>query len=264
MSSSGWVSNSFEDVSDIEHLWMENKRKEIISSNTVTSKLKKVAFSENDYSNSNLRRERSTEKASYEIFESYLFDSEKNDKLPIPIRSKELPISLTHEVVDVVPKPFRAQYGIDYEIPDQTIGIPITNFAETPIMHEILPSNHQTRKNTETIHYPLISANIPAYSSIIERKLVKTTMKNESMEYTSSHNVSGNSHQHSFMKKENAEKNKVKFSNTVTVVQVSNILLNKISYTVKIDISIDLRERVDSHFSLILDFSSTIFSHIVM
>lgn len=198
--------------------------------NIAKNKVKQVIFSENKIPKNNLKQEKTYDQVSNEIVGSYHFDLENDGGLPISIRSIELPILSSHEVVDVVPKPFGEQYGMNYKIPDQTIGIPITNNQN---MQDVF-SFRSNKPLTEIIHYPLISGNIPPYSSVIEKKVVKTSRTNEFMrEQFHIKNMQRNFlnmpplnitepiHQHSNIKKDIGEKNKVKFSNTVTVVQVS-------------------------------------------
>lgn len=62
-----------------------------------------------------------------------------------------------HHVVDVVPKPSNNQPTLEWNLLDQTIGIPITDMPQI-------------------IHYPLISANIPASNQL--KAVDKNSLKN--------------------------------------------------------------------------------------
>lgn len=117
-----------------------------------------------------------------------------------------------HHVVDVVPK---SPLEWNVSIPDQTIGIPVSN---TTSIHPRNRLNHSADLTSIT-HHPLVSGHIPpAFTTVGKRMRIpsETIHVNSSNVYSSilsqqqAHNID----------KEHGEKNKVKFSNTVTVAVV--------------------------------------------
>lgn len=181
------------------------------------------------------------------------------------------PIPQHHHVVDIVPKPPTRPADL-WTVPDQTVGIPITN--PVPILHGyhdmppidpalnyprqtiLMPSHMQFAaelrpmlmqpkatllmgKQPKTmhtmhqpvIHHPLVSGHIPSF---VDNYLIKTQMPLDGPPLplppkprhpaASSILATSTTQQNAQSKRENGERNKVKFSDTVTVavVPVSN------------------------------------------
>lgn len=138
--------------------------------------------------------------------------------------SLQMPQSMQrhHHVVDIVPKP---QSTHEWTIPDQTIGIPI---ASPSNMHHGKSKSWSMHNFPTIIHHPLVSGHIPpSYHITTEHRkkmplplpldhapLHQTNIYSSILSSTPQHQQNSNS------KKENGEKNKVKFSNTVTVAVV--------------------------------------------
>lgn len=147
-----------------------------------------------------------------------------------------------HSVIDIVPKPGKSPTDID-----QTLGIPLTFDTVDNTGNAFYPSlgphyptiNNNTEVSNDyeyhqvptTVHqYPLISGTIP---STTQSKLNFSTLPAASMNKNSSGptgsiltNPSNSMANHSNAqagKKENGEKNKVKFSDTITVAVVPEI-----------------------------------------
>lgn len=212
------------------------------------------------------------------------YQQTKIEKIPrpsprVPFVTPQIlqPIPQHHHVVDVVPKPPR-QAAIDWNVPDQTIGIPITN--PTPILdfHSLqttndsmlhyprqtllLPSHMQIAptmpahqkmllrakslhdihiNSPPIIHHPLVSGNIPPSIHSTENYLIKKQIPLDGPPLPlppkpSRHNanvsssiLSSTTQQNSQSKRENGEKNKVKFSDTVTVAVVPVSLRQEIN-----------------------------------
>lgn len=168
--------------------------------------------SEKKYENMETRAIKSQSKA--ERHEKQSESSRKSSKSPQILR-----------VVDVVPKPKLPQTVLD-----QTIGIPVKNlshyrncsnsynFSQTlPDLQERLlfsdVLSNDTRNEPQVIHHPLVSGNIPATFKHVHESHKKM--------YTKSLPHEINAHQQSSStKRENGERNKVKFCNTVTVAVV--------------------------------------------
>lgn len=139
------------------------------------------------------------------------------------------PIPRHHHVVDIVPKP---QSTHEWIIPDQTIGIPIANPSN---MHHVKngPSKSWSMHNfpghlPTIIHHPLVSGHIPPTYHAEQRKKMPLPLPlpmehahlHQTNIYSSILSSTPQQQQTSNSKRENGEKNKVKFSNTVTVAVV--------------------------------------------
>lgn len=184
------------------------------------------------------------------------FSSSRDIQRTLPRLPIEVSQMSHHHVVDVVPKPAKTPFSSDYNVPDQTIGIPISDLIPyrdpqnviQPSVHRpsfkfgsnfanVQPHTTNVLHNIpHIIHHPLISGNIPPsfhpandnYS--IKKKITSETLvaspppkpPGTSRQYfnISSSILCATAQQTPFMKKENGEKNKVKFSNTVTVAVV--------------------------------------------
>lgn len=197
------------------------------------------------------------------------------EKVPRPL--PRLPIQSLQPHHDVTPKSMSRSQTLDWDVPDQTIGIPLTN--PTPILdlhHYSMPpmqdsayiNNYPFRPNVmhpthlqsahlyhpkplpliksksmfsiptnapPVIHHPLVSGNIPpSFHSPESYQLKKHTVPMNQASGApppppkpgNRQNVSGASilttstQQNMSPKKESGEKNKVKFSDTVTVAVV--------------------------------------------
>lgn len=210
-----------------------------------------------------------------ESVDSLKYQQTKIEKIPrplprVPFATPHIlqPIPQHHHVVDVVPKPPR-QPPIEWNIPDQTVGIPITNpmpildfhnLASTndsahhyPRQTVLMPSHMQIAaqqmslpshpmlirtksmnniplNSPPIIHHPLVSGNIPPSVHSTENYLIKKQIPLDgpplplppkpARQNASSSILSSTTQQSSHSKKENGEKNKVKFSDTVTVAMV--------------------------------------------
>lgn len=210
-----------------------------------------------------------------ESVDSLKYQQTKIEKIPrplprVPFATPQIlqPIPQHHRVVDVVPKPPR-QPPIEWNIPDQTIGIPITN--ATPILdfHNLTSTNDSTHhyprqtvlmpthmqiasqpislpshpmlirtksmnnislNSPPIIHHPLVSGHIPPSVHSTENYLIKKQIPLDGpplplppkppRQNASSSILSSTTQQNLHPKKENGEKNKVKFSDTVTVAMV--------------------------------------------
>lgn len=190
----------------------------------------------------------------------------------LKFESKAVEIELTsdvtrisrHRVVDVVPRPNLRQFSLDYKVPDQTIGIPITNILPSrDIQNTSYRSVHQQQSKPcnpsyltaqskpwgihnvsnnvpQVIHHPLISGNIPPFfHSMSENHMIKkinneglSPAKTNSRQIVNASMSNMNVPQNSLMKRENGEKNKVKFSNTVTIAVVPVIFEQIILFNV--------------------------------
>lgn len=162
-------------------------------------------------------------------------------RLPLSVSQIVQPI-LQHHVIDVVPKPSSKQFSFN-NMPDQTIGIPTTDSMSIHIQdnntqnqNNKLMSIHNIPENMPPIiHHPLVSGNIPpSFHSINENYLIKKKIPHETMLLQklpqkpvsrqglifSSSILTATIQQAPHQKKENNERNKVKFSNTVTVAVV--------------------------------------------
>lgn len=153
-------------------------------------------------------------------------------------------------VVDVVP-PRNAPILFDYHVPDQTIGIPVKSLNRLNYQNELQSSNHSnsfdffkslcnvqegpsvlkrnsndTKSELQIIHHPLISGNIPANFNFVHenKKKILNEATSKSTPHGSVNVTSVNrcvaSQQTSSTKREVGERNKVKFSNTVTIAVV--------------------------------------------
>lgn len=211
------------------------------------------------------------------------YQQTKIEKIPrplprVPFATPQIlqPVPQHHHVVDVVPKPSR-QAPIEWNVPDQTIGIPITNPTPildfhnlpshaNPIDHQsalnyprqtvLLPSHMQIAQppmsipihqkpmmllrakslhnipinSPQIIHHPLVSGNIPPSIHATEGYLIKKQIPLDGPPLplppkprtanVSSSILSSTIQPNSQPKRENGEKNKVKFSDTVTVAVV--------------------------------------------
>lgn len=185
-----------------------------------------------------------------------------------------------HKVIDIVPKPVKKPQPFDWDVPDQTLGIPIVNpspivgsqyFAQSsnyqfrptimmPSPHTQhmgppmfvgprpmplikskslynIPTNIPTPPQPpapQIIHHPLVSGHIPPSQSfhatesyLMKRKDLPTVMPTSSKFNANrfigvnTQSILSSPHQPSMSpKRENGEKNKVKFSDTVTVAVV--------------------------------------------
>lgn len=210
-----------------------------------------------------------------ESVDSLKYQQTKIEKIPrplprVPFATPQIlqPIPQHHHVVDIVPKPPR-QPPIEWNIPDQTVGIPITN--PTPILdfHNLASINDSTHhyarqtvlmpshmqiasqpmslpphpmlirtksmnniplNSPPIIHHPLVSGHIPPSIHSTENYLIKKQIPLDgpplplppkpARQNASSSILSSTTQQSSHPKKENGEKNKVKFSDTVTVAMV--------------------------------------------
>lgn len=156
------------------------------------------------------------------------------------IQSEPSQKSNISRVVDVVPKP---KFPIDY----QTIGIPIQNVSPIRSCQTILLNSDSSnffnyskalsvqeslsvsnkmsndmRSEPQIIHHPLISYNIKPINNVVSRTESSFTPKSISHDSVNVPiiNRSAASQQTSSTKRENGERNKVKFCNTVTVAVV--------------------------------------------
>ncbi|KAJ6646803.1 WD repeat-containing and planar cell polarity effector protein fritz [Pseudolycoriella hygida] len=191
----------------------------------------------------------------YDDIKRITFSANKSSKMP-----KNLPrnVAANHKsvVIDVVPKPTTSSMttNSDWKVPAQTVGIPLT-FSHnnnipyaSPFQHRPLPYllppgvplTHQRLMKAESMYnmtpplpppiihqHPLISGNIPSIASIMpdtyNPKKLPSTLGGKKMNATSSI-LSGQGQQSTMnVKKEMSEKNKVKFSDTVTVAVVPEI-----------------------------------------
>lgn len=138
-----------------------------------------------------------------------------------------------HHLIDIVPKP---QSTHDWNIPDQTIGIPIASPPNMQHHMKIAPSKPWNEHNFSghiptIIHHPLVSGHIPPTYHVPTEQRKKMPLPlplehaplhqtNIYSSILSSSSLSPQQQQTSNSRKENGEKNKVKFSNTVTVAVV--------------------------------------------
>lgn len=125
-------------------------------------------------------------------------------------------------VVNIVPKPKSHPFFFDYNIPDQSIGIPTKNlnfiynchsfqYAESSSFKvrtkngSSIPKKISVEKPSEKqiTHYPLFSGSIPSPGN----RTITFDHRRAPLQQTST-------------KRDNGERNKVKFSNTVTVAVV--------------------------------------------
>lgn len=194
---------------------------------------------------------------------------------PLPRASAQLAeqhaVPQHHEVIDVVPKPKPRAQTVEWNVPDQTLGIPLTS---PPSLHEVLPDisyDHQYQsalllpshaqmigppliyhppplnrsKSMHTIplpngipqiiHHPLVSGNIPPSFHSGESYLIRTQLPleqplggpppppkpaNRQNGSSCSSILSSSTQQSAASRRENGERNKVKFSDTVTVAVV--------------------------------------------
>lgn len=156
-----------------------------------------------------------------------------------------------HQVVDVVPNPSRI-HTLDYSVPDQTIGIPISDsrtYSDAqntiqPLPDRLFPQFGPAISNRpQMIHHPLICGNIPSTTySMSDNHLTKDISKRTLLDFPksvsrrhmkiSSSILSATMENTSVTRKEYGEKNKVKFSNmvTVAVVPVSSLSLTCCQY----------------------------------
>lgn len=124
-----------------------------------------------------------------------------------------------HLVVNVIPTPQLSPH--EWNVPDQTIGIPIIKHKNSK---PTLPSE-QCWSKQQIIHHPLVSGYIPSSSSSY---LHENHMASPTPYYSSQHSqnvyssilIPSTTSIQPSSKKENGEKHKVKFSNTVTVAVV--------------------------------------------
>lgn len=161
-------------------------------------------------------------------------------------------------VVDVVPKPKFPPHTFDHHVLDQTIGIPLKNVSHirscsntllnsnihsnSYIFPKTLPNavherffisdklTNDTRYEPQIIHHPLISGNIPfnniheTHKKILNQEskalLPTKSFSHESGNVVLATNRNVSSQQTTSTKRENGERNKVKFCNTVTVAMV--------------------------------------------
>lgn len=184
------------------------------------------------------------------------------------------PLPQHHKVIDVVPKPLNRQQPFDWDVPDQTLGIPLMNPVPVLDLQYMAPTNdmaysHQYRPTVllpshmqpstssmihhqkavpllksksmynipvngpPIIHHPLVSGNIPATFhspenyTIKKQPLVGSLGPPVPLKPSNRHNganvssiLSSTLQQNASPKKETGEKNKVKFSETVTVAVV--------------------------------------------
>lgn len=205
-------------------------------------------------------------------------------RIPLVTPQSLQPIPQHHQVIDVVPKPLNRQQQqhqqpqLDWDIPDQTLGIPLINPIPILDLQYISPSNDSMHNNyqyhptvllpshmqpsssstlyhskpvmpliksksmynipTNTphiIHHPLVSGNIPPkYHSpdnyvTLKKHLTKgcppplpipPKPKHRYNGANASSILSTTTQQNISPKRETGEKNKVKFSDTVTVAVV--------------------------------------------
>lgn len=177
----------------------------------------------------------------------------KSTKMP-----KSLPrnVAANHKsvVIDVVPKPITSNLAnnSDWKVPSQTVGIPLTfshnnnmpyasPFQHRPMPYMLqpsVPSTHHRLIKSESMYnmttpivppkihqHPLISGNIPSIASIMpdayNPKKLSSNLGGKKVNATSSI-LSGQGQQSAMnAKKDMSEKNKVKFSDTVTVAEIS-------------------------------------------
>lgn len=170
--------------------------------------------------------------------------SNRTVQMALPRLAFGVPEISHHQVVDVVPKSSKIQILFDYSIPDQTIGIPITDSRSYRSLQSREQSstdrsmfkfgsecsNLQNTISPNIIHHPLISGNIPHSTHFVsDNCLVKKNITYEKLAFPkfaprphiNKSSILSATAQHSpIAKKENGEKNKVKFSNMVTVAVV--------------------------------------------
>lgn len=163
-----------------------------------------------------------------------------NNNLPPELLQKPLKSLRVSRVVNIVPSPKPTPLMSNYHIPDQTIGIPTKNsnsfnschndysnseqlnsitLSRTP--HDIQESfliskitTNERKFEPSIIHHPLISMNIPVSN-------VKPIGTRNGIADNRAPPL-----QQVVIKRENGERNKVKFSNTVTVAVVPVSLLD--------------------------------------
>jgi len=120
-----------------------------------------------------------------------------------------------HSVIDIVPNPKNNNTEID-----QTIGIPIYNNNNNIDSHQVPTTIHQ---------YPLISGTIPSVGT--QAKLNFNTLPAQSLSHRKepmkSSILTNTTDNAMGSKKESGEKNKVKFSDTITVAVVPEIMHRK-------------------------------------
>lgn len=218
--------------------------------------------------------------SSTELADPLKYQQTKIEKIPRPMPRVPFaaapqilqPIPQHHHVVDIVPKP-PVRPADPWMVPDQTIGIPITN--PTPILHGyhdmaaidpalnyprqtiLMPSHmqiaaelrpmmmqsksamamakppqmmHMIPLHQPVIHHPLVSGHIPSFVTA-DNYLIKTQMPLDGppmplppkprQPVASSILVATSTAQaNAQARRENGERNKVKFSDTVTVAVV--------------------------------------------
>lgn len=215
------------------------------------------------------------------------YQQNKIEKIPrplprIPYATPQILQSISqHRVVDICPKPMNARQtaaAADWDVPDQTIGIPLTNampivnFCDSKSPNDnlnytrqsfLLPSSHMQSMQSSSIHHPkpppmlmkskslhnipinmphiihhpLISGRIPPTFHSNDNYLVKKQIPLDAPpplpqkpSYAPANTSILSTQQNSQAKKENGEKNKVKFSDTVTVAMVPVKLSKYLSF----------------------------------
>ncbi|XP_037033814.1 WD repeat-containing and planar cell polarity effector protein fritz [Bradysia coprophila] len=189
----------------------------------------------------------------YDDARRFTSNAVKSTKMP-----KSLPrnVASNHKsvVIDVVPKPSTSNLAnnSDWKVPAQTVGIPLT-FSHnnnipyaSPFQHRPMPymlqSNvplpqhrliksesmyNMTTPMAPIIHHqhPLISGNIPSIASIMPDSYKKLSSNSGAKKVSATSSILSGQGQQSAMnaKKDMSEKNKVKFSDTVTVAVVPEI-----------------------------------------
>lgn len=175
----------------------------------------------------------------------------------IHMNPSTMPIQQKHTVIEVVPKPsthIKPIVPATWKVPDQTLGIPLTtpipSYHQPQYVHRppafAIPtdatsaamSSHfaiksQSLLNIPIIHqHPITQANIPASSSASTAQYFQRSPQKESHGLTKrTHQPPSTSVMSSILiqaqpsprREPNAEKNKVKFSDTVTVALVPEI-----------------------------------------
>lgn len=162
------------------------------------------------------------------------------------VSRQEKPFELSNtpqilRVVDVVPKP-----TFDHHVLDQTIGIPIRSCQDTVLNSDIYSNSYNysktlpniqerlfisdkisnvTKNEPQIIHHPLISGNIP-FNNVHEthKKILNQESKALLLPKSFSHENEKPVINRNISSRENGERNKVKFSNTVTVAVSSKHL----------------------------------------
>lgn len=216
------------------------------------SHFSKSLFDNTDFESKTLETDKRFENAKPRTVKpTYVQNKLRQDKQIERSQTSTLPPQILR-VVDVVPR----SHMSGHHVLDQTIGIPVKNtlhhrggcqsillnsdlhynFAKTlpNVTERHLISDkilNDARNEPQIIHHPLISGNIPASFNTAQNRESKTillpkTYPHESVNVSTANRGISSQQTSSTTKRENGERNKVKFCSTVTVavVPVSGVI----------------------------------------